>query len=146
MREHAQTDNKFMIAWCHGAPGIGLARLNMQTIWDDPLMGQEIDRAMQTTFNEGFGFHTNLCHGDLGNLDFLLEVSQRNPSKNRQLAYQARAAFVVERIKKDGISLQIKGTMPLPGLMLGLAGVAYQLMRIAKPQEVPSILLLTNGS
>ncbi|MFQ6274773.1 hypothetical protein [Coxiella burnetii] len=45
-------------------------------------------------------------------------------------------------MKKHGISLDIRGTLPFPGLMLGVAGVAYQLMRVAEPQRLPSILLL----
>ncbi|NJL57749.1 hypothetical protein HC928_23425 [bacterium] len=29
-----------------------------------------------------------------------------------------------------------------PGLMMGLAGIGYQLLRLANPQSVPSILTL----
>ncbi len=109
-------------------------------------MGQEIDRAMKTTFNEGFGFKTNLCHGDLGNLDFLLEVSQRPLSENRQLSYQARCGISGRTYEKRWY-LFSNQKVPNPSRDLCWAsGVAYQLMRIAKPQEVPSKLLLTNGS
>jgi lantibiotic modifying enzyme len=29
-----------------------------------------------------------------------------------------------------------------PGLMLGLAGIGYQLLRLANPQAIPAVLLL----
>ncbi|MGP3397908.1 type 2 lanthipeptide synthetase LanM family protein [Coxiella burnetii] len=140
-REHYRGD-KFMTAWCHGAAGIGLTRLDSREFWQDDLIDEEIDRAIQTTLKEGFSLSTTLCHGDLGNLDFLLEASQKNPSKKLQDIFHTHAVFVVERIKKHGISLDIRGTLPFPGLMLGVAGVAYQLMRVAEPQRLPSILLL----
>jgi lantibiotic modifying enzyme len=29
-----------------------------------------------------------------------------------------------------------------PGLMLGIAGTGYQLLRLASPEQIPSVLLL----
>ena len=61
---------KFMTAWCHGAPGIGLARLGSLQYLDNAKVQAEIDAALKTTLAQGFGHNHSLCHGDLGNLDF----------------------------------------------------------------------------
>ena len=43
--------NQLMIAWCHGAPGIGLGRLHALKYLDDPEINREIAIAIQTTIN-----------------------------------------------------------------------------------------------
>src|SRR5437870_1613255 len=64
----------FPVAWCHGAPGIGLARLLCRRLLDDPLLDAEIETALRTTMASGFGYNHSLCHGDLGNLELLVEA------------------------------------------------------------------------
>ena len=66
----------FAVAWCHGAPGIGLARMRCRRLLDDPIFDSEIHAALRTTIAHGFGFNQSLCHGDLGNLDLLLEAQR----------------------------------------------------------------------
>ena len=65
-----------MTAWCHGAPGIGLARLCSLQHLDDAAIRAEIGTALQTTLAQGFGGNHSLCHGDLGNLELLLQASE----------------------------------------------------------------------
>ncbi len=66
------TGAKFMTAWCHGAPGIGLARLDCLPHLGDAATRAEIQTALATTLAEGFGMNHSLCDGDLGNLELLL--------------------------------------------------------------------------
>ena len=63
---------RFPTAWCHGAPGIGLARLCGVPLLEDDGIHADIETALQTTLATGFGFNHSLCHGDLGNLELLL--------------------------------------------------------------------------
>ena len=65
-----------MTAWCHGAPGIGLARLRSLPHLDDATSRAEIGTALATTLAEGFGRNHSLCHGDLGNLDFVVQAAE----------------------------------------------------------------------
>ena len=65
-----------MTAWCHGAPGIGLARLRSLPHLDDATIRGEIGTALATTVAEGFGRNHTLCHGDLGNLDFVVQAAE----------------------------------------------------------------------
>ncbi|MBA4494132.1 hypothetical protein H1191_07420 [Paenactinomyces guangxiensis] len=62
----------FDVQWCSGAPGIGMARLLSLNFDNEPLFSEEVRIAVDTTIKEGFGRNHSLCHGDLGNLDFLI--------------------------------------------------------------------------
>src|SRR4029077_7351245 len=72
-----QSDSQFMVAWCHGAPGIGLARADSLEYMDDRETREEIRIALGKTVEADFGRNHCLCHGDLGNLDILLHAGQR---------------------------------------------------------------------
>lgn len=132
----------YMSAWCHGAPGIGLARLDMPDIWQDDLLHKEIECAVQAIINSAPDKHQGLCHGNLGNLELLLQNSLRNPTiKNKQL-FSERAAAIIATIQQYGAQCELASPQATPGLMTGIAGVAYQLMRLVKPADIPNILLL----
>ncbi len=134
--------SKFMTAWCHGAPGIGMARLRSLPYLDDAEVRAEIDTALQTTLARGFGSNHSLCHGDLGNLELLLQADQifNDPA----LRWQTRniAATILESIKHDGWLCGVPLGVEVPGLMTGLAGIGYELLRLAEPTRVPSVLVL----
>ena len=60
--------------WCHGAPGIGLARLGGMPIFDNDHVRQDIQAALETTsslFNNGLD---TLCCGNAGRWDLLLKA------------------------------------------------------------------------
>lgn len=48
--------HRFMVAWCHGAAGIGLARLASLPYLDDAALRQEIAAALQTTLEHSFEY------------------------------------------------------------------------------------------
>jgi type 2 lantibiotic biosynthesis protein LanM len=129
------------VAWCHGAPGIGLARLRSLRGVDEPAILAEIQVALDTTLAHGFGFNHSLCHGDLGNVDFLLEAGLR--LHDRRLMSRAReiAAGVVDQIRRFGWMCANPLRIESPGLMTGLAGIGYEMLRLAEP-VCPSILSL----
>ncbi len=70
----------YVCSWCHGAPGIGLARTAGLPFLDDlsesEAVRDEIRVAVETTLAEGFGKNHCLCHGDLGNLDLVGEAAR----------------------------------------------------------------------
>lgn len=132
----------FITAWCHGAPGIGLARLRSLPILDDPEIVTEINNALQATVKQGFGLNHSLCHGDLGNLELLLQASQvlDNPQWRTKIDYFA--AVILESISRHGWLCGIPSGVESPGLMTGLAGIGYGLLRLAEPARAPSVLTL----
>jgi type 2 lantibiotic biosynthesis protein LanM len=133
---------KFMTAWCHGAPGIGLARLAALRYLDDAEVREEIRVACETTAAQGFGWNHSLCHGDLGNLETLL-VAARTLSSAAYAEKVSRLAAMLlgERTSHEWVT-GVPIAVETPGLMTGLAGIGYELLRVAAPEQVPSVLLL----
>jgi type 2 lantibiotic biosynthesis protein LanM len=132
----------FMTAWCHGAAGIGLARLRSLKHLDDPATRAEIDAALRTTLAQGFGGNHCLCHGDLGNLELLLQASQTLGEPQWLMEAQRIAARILEGAEREGWLCGIPLRVETPGLMAGLAGIGYGLLRMAEPAVVPSVLVL----
>jgi len=132
----------FISAWCHGAPGIGLARLRSLPYLDDPELMTEINTALQTTLVQGFGLNHSLCHGDLGNIELLLQASQMLGDPQWQAKADHLAAAILESINQQGWLCGIPSGVESPGLMTGLAGIGYGLLRLADPARVPSVLTL----
>ena len=129
------------VTWCHGAPGIGLARLRTPP---SAASAAEIHTAVGTTLLHGFDDSHCLCHGALGNLELLLQASRA--TGGHQAGYrQALAtwtAAVVEDIRSNGPQCPNRLGIETPGLMTGLAGIGFQLLRLAEPDRVPSVLTL----
>lgn len=132
----------FVTAWCHGAPGIGLARLSSLPHLDDTQTMSEINAALTTTLAHGFGGNHSLCHGDLGNLELLLQASQVLDDPLWHVELSRRVSILLESINRDGWLCGIPTRIETPGLMTGLAGIGYQLLRLAEPTRVPSVLTL----
>lgn len=141
---HAVNDHQHicMTAWCNGAPGIGLARLRSLPHLDDSEIRAEIDTALKTTLAQGFGLNHSLCHGDLGNLELLLQASLTldNPQWHDQV--NRLASIILESINQHGWLCGVPLRVETPGLMTGLAGIGYGLLRLAEPTQVPSVLVL----
>jgi len=132
----------FNTAWCHGAPGIGLARLSSIQQLDCLEVRREIDTALKTTLTHGLGNNDSLCHGDLGNLEFLLQAGRvLGDSEWTARAYR-HATNIVERIAVNQHACGTPSSIESPGLMIGLAGIGYGLLRLAEPEHVPSVLML----
>jgi type 2 lantibiotic biosynthesis protein LanM len=148
LREHAgggradESRARCMTAWCHGAPGIGLARLRSLPHLDDATTRAEIGTALATTLAEGFGRNLSLCHGDLGNLEFVVQAGERLGDPRWRLQADRLAALVLEGIDHEGWRCGVPMGVESPGLMTGLAGIGYGLLRLAEPSRVPSVLVL----
>jgi len=132
----------FMSAWCHGAAGVGLARLGTLDLLDDAAVRGEIAAALETTLARGFGKNHSLCHGDLGNVELFLLAARRlgDPSLEEK-AYRIAGGILDSHANGGWRFGMPRGAEP-PGLMIGLAGVGYGLLRLAAPERVPSVLLL----
>jgi type 2 lantibiotic biosynthesis protein LanM len=130
-----------MVTWCHGAPGIGLARLRSLRHVDDAAIRAEIDTAIQATLRYGFGRNQSLCHGDLGNLDLLLEASRVLGDVELAARTKSVAGSILASIEERGWLCGVPLGVEVPGLMTGLAGIGYELLRLAEPIRVPSVLV-----
>jgi len=131
-----------MVAWCHGAAGIGLARLGMLSDADTHMCEREIAIAVDATLASGFGYNHCLCHGDLGNLDFLLQAAEALNHQGWNAAAQRRTRRMLAEVERDGWRCGNNKPIDTPGLMTGLAGVGYGMLRLAAPHTVPSVTAL----
>jgi type 2 lantibiotic biosynthesis protein LanM len=137
-----KTGESVMSAWCHGAAGIGLARLSTGSYLDGNETRREIDTALNTTIREGFGRNHSLCHGDVGNIELLLQASRVLKDERWQLRAQRIANGIVDSVAHEECRCGTPLHVDSPGLMTGLAGIGYGLLRLAEPDRVPSVLTL----
>ncbi len=130
------------VQWCHGASGIALGRLMMLPYYEDAMIQQEIENAIQTTVHEGFGGSHCQCHGDFGNLEVLLVAADK--LQNHSLRHKAEqlATIIVQEALEKGWCCGIPQEEDTPGMMVGLSGIGYGLLRIAKPNIVPPVVVL----
>ncbi|GHO83568.1 type 2 lanthipeptide synthetase LanM family protein [Dictyobacter formicarum] len=138
----ANAASRFVVAWCHGAAGLGLSRMELLRYDDNAILRQEVDIALKTTLKEGFGFNHSLCHGDLGNLELLLTATQRLGMTQYLEPLTQLTAMLLECGERTGWVSGLPLGVETPGMMLGLAGIGYELLRLAQPQVVPNLLLL----
>lgn len=140
--EKARELRGFMAAWCHGSCGIGLSRLRMLRHLDDPRLLQDARVAVETTVRKGFGWCHPPCHGDLGVLDLLLEARSALGDPALDAEIERQTGLLLASFEEHGFLCGIPGHIETPGLMDGLAGIGYGLLRLIAPDQVPSVLLL----
>lgn len=130
----------FLTAWCHGAPGIGLARMAMHQGQITPLIEQDINRALHATQSHGYHDNHSLCHGVLGNLELLLQMGLKYGRDDLLDEVQTVTSQVIAAKEKTGWKTGLMFNLETPGFMVGLSGIGFQLLRIAYPNRVPSVL------
>lgn len=133
-----------MMAWCHGAPGIGLARLGGLPMLDTPQVRHDLTVALQTTQEYGLPSVDCLCCGNFGRIELLVAASQRlQQSHLLDVARQWSSVLVHRAQQRGGFHLlpQLPRQAWNPGLFQGSAGIGYELLRVAFPDQVPSVLL-----
>ncbi|MEA5595922.1 type 2 lanthipeptide synthetase LanM family protein [Rivularia sp. UHCC 0363] len=134
----------FMVTWCHGAPGIVISRLGILSIYPTDEIHQDVEIGLRTTQRYGLQDVDHLCCGNFGRIEVLLVAGQKLYSSQLLENAQKKAAWVVAKADKIG-TYQLFGNLPNslfnPGFFQGTAGIGYQLLRLAYPQVLPSVLL-----
>lgn len=152
MNSYANSKNQpvFSVAWCHGAPGIGLSRLAAAGIMSDPSILNELDEALLTTVaacsNVSFPRSGNLClcHGLGGNAELLLNASCLLPRRNLREIAENIGHQAIAQLRRDDLPWPcgVNGAGETPNLMLGLAGIGHFFLRLYDVERIPSVLLL----
>ena len=125
-------------AWCHGAPGIALARFCLSRIEENADVSEDLDLALTTT-RAARSESWSLCCGVAGIQDILLEIGRGSSDPAVLHEARARAGALVRLVEDAGDGLP-PGLLARPGLMTGLAGIGYALLRLES--ELPSVLCL----
>jgi lantibiotic modifying enzyme len=139
----------FMAAWCHGAPGLALSRLRAWEILGDDVYRAEAETALATTYTNVLGgtelSQTNysLCHGLGGNSDVLLFGAERlgNPDWRSRAEDIGLRGLETHHAQKRPWPCGTYGSVEVPGLMVGLAGIGWFYLRLALP-ETPTVLIV----
>ncbi|HEY0152878.1 MAG TPA: lanthionine synthetase LanC family protein [Longimicrobium sp.] len=145
-RDGGRLDATFQNAWCHGAPGIALARARAAEL--DPERAEGHARmaavAAATTREAALrrldqeGADATLCHGLAGLSEVLLATT---PEGAR--AAEVVAGRLVERYGEAGSwPSGVNAGGPNPSLMIGTAGIGHHLLRLVEPGAVEPVLVL----
>ncbi len=142
-----------MIAWCHGAPGVGFARLALlRLLRDEATVQQEAEIAVRTTAatlgqaSPGTG-NFSLCHGDGGNADLLVFAAEVLGRPQLRKEAETTALRALDRFEdaRAPWPCGVPSAGESPNLMLGLAGIGYFFLRLYDSSTAPTVLLPSDG-
>ncbi len=127
-----------MIAWCHGAGGIVLARQRYLELFgrdSSESVRNDVEKGLNLIRGPGGPKVDTLCHGRAGNWEALW----RGSAADRQAADAETALLCADWF--DGIAPACDLSVPTPDLMNGLAGVGLQILRSIDP-NTPCVAIL----
>ena len=135
---------RFGSSWCHGAPGIGLGRTGLLPVIADGGIRADIDAALRFVERSESPQTDTLCCGRLGWIDLLISASDALERPELRDLANRRAAGMIERARRDGGYRLLSGEpddAANPTLFAGIAGIGFELLRLAHPTRLPSVLL-----
>ncbi|PFW66819.1 type 2 lantipeptide synthetase LanM, partial [Bacillus pseudomycoides] len=122
-----------------------LSRVLVRSYEEDVEMDEEIRVAVDNVRKYGFKNNDTLCHGNMGDTELLMAVSQLYG--NKELYEQALqiGIQVINNYRETG-SYQCDAPDDIQsfGMFVGIAGVGMQLLRLLQPNEIPSVMTLEN--
>lgn len=125
-------------AWCHGAPGILYSRVRqMEVFGGNEKLQEDIRLALDSSLKYGLGNHVCYCHGDIGNLELIRYTAK--VIDNQEIVRMCDATYAKMAASFEDY-ITTRKILPY-GMMLGLSGVGYSLLRQTS-ESVPSILQL----
>ena len=138
------------LAWCHGAPGIGLSRIRAHQLLNEEQCKTEANIALRTTARglsaamQSGQENCSLCHGSMGNAELLLFAGDAlGDSNSLNMVFQlADDAAQKHRMGHNAWPCGVLNGGENPGLMLGLAGIGYFYLRLFDRRKTPSVLLV----
>ena len=127
------------------AVAIGLAHLCLARSLDDAPRHADLPAAVDAAQSWDTGQSHALEQGALGSLELLLAT--RGPDgAPRDATIDPLATAVLDSSEQTGWRCGTPQAVETPGLMVGLAGIGHQLLRLAEPGRVPSVLVLAPPS
>lgn len=132
--------NPTAAAWCHGAVGIGLAHADLDPQLTHPRTRQVLRIAVDATARQGLGWNHCACHGDLSAWELFDTAARLQPEMHGNAPTDLLDS-VLTSIEDHGACCGLLRDTLSPGLMPGLGGIAYQLLRTHPQHRIPSILV-----
>jgi lantibiotic modifying enzyme len=129
--------------WCHGAPGIGLARLAAAKRGgiEPKTIAADLRNAVAGVEGGKLTPVDTLCCGTLGAIEFFCEAAGALERDDLRALAAARLMAVLQRAASNGDYRWNSGKRQFNlGLFRGLAGVGYTLLRRADA-SLPNVLI-----
>lgn len=121
---------RVMNAWCHGAPGILLARMKLAEAGVQT--EKDIRLAATALFTQNPGRHMCLCHGAAGNLLIMNRYLSKYGKHNQTYVRTYEALLFDLLLHMPEYAKDLVYESQNPGFMNGLAGVGYALLELYK--------------
>ncbi|MGF1470870.1 MAG: type 2 lanthipeptide synthetase LanM family protein [Rubrobacteraceae bacterium] len=130
--------------WCRGGTGVGLARLGGLGSLDNRGVREDIEVALTGTREIGVQGVDYPCCGTLGRAEVLLEAGETLQRPEFTEAARTLAWQTLARAEKSGgfaLHPMLPKQVDAPGFFQGEAGIGYELLRMARPEQLPSVLM-----
>jgi type 2 lantibiotic biosynthesis protein LanM len=128
--------------WCNGLSGAALGMLQSLELVDDCDVAV-VDETLRAVCTEVPGRQPSLCHGDLGALESLRSSdSVLKTLKTDASRWAASTAGTIATGALHGGEGGLVWPRGNPGLLDGIAGLGYGLLRCYRPENVPNVLAL----
>ncbi len=137
-------------AWCHGAPGIGLARIRAYELTNNMAYLDDLKNAVKktydatvTSFNDNVSF--TLCHGKGGNAflfkdaEKVINNSQKYSEWIDNIANKAILSYRRDLCYKNGFHLD--NDLEDISLFMGESGIGYFYLMASSPGKIKSTIL-----
>jgi type 2 lantibiotic biosynthesis protein LanM len=142
-RDFRVTEQHWRSQWCHGAVGIGLARLGMtkRAAAEPDTVLADIDDAL-TGATRGWPGHVDtLCCGTLGSIELCREAGRvLNRAELVELAARRLIAVLRTEVATGDYRWNVGARRFNVGLFRGLAGVGYTCLR-SVDDSIPNVLI-----
>ncbi|MEU3253486.1 type 2 lanthipeptide synthetase LanM family protein [Streptomyces sp. NPDC006997] len=129
-----RADDDTDLSWSAGLAGRTVAGLLQGAAADLP-------EATARLVHAPTGTDLSLGHGALGRLEALATLAA-DGDPTAVSALHRHSGHVLALVEAQGHRCATPDHVPSPGLMTGLSGIGYGLLRLARPETVPSVLLL----
>jgi len=143
--------------WCHGAAGIGMARLRAHALTKSltplaeataaihavrPTLERVIHRRRQGLVPD---WNLSICHGLGSIIELLLYANEVLGAADCLNAARRLGSGALDDLRKHGMDWPcgVPGGTDTPGLMLGLAGIGLCYLRLGDPVHVPAATMWT---
>ncbi|NPC93161.1 type 2 lantipeptide synthetase LanM [Bacillus sp. WMMC1349] len=134
-------DNILKNRWCNGITGIGLAMIDIENIGIEfPKNKLNIDSIYNKIISSHLLNNDTICHGNMGIIDFLLSKYKKDNDNSLGVAKAIADQVIMAKSKNGEFKLIDTDNYRDISLFTGLAGIAYQLLRVNNPEKVPSVL------
>lgn len=136
----APEENKTMLAWCHGSPGIGMTFLKLYEITKSKKYKEIAEKALDFQVESIINYDFNLCHGLSGIGEIFLyfyNILGEEKWLNKAKMLYNRMSMFTKSYKNNSILWPSDNINNYSSLMLGASGITHFLINLQNKGELP---------